>query len=83
MLEGSVQPSSDVSDAKGRPAAAWQRRWWDLMDTRIGIIPMPIYVLLLAVVGYFIATKKVPTEISMMIRIATPPTSIARSSPSR
>jgi malate:Na+ symporter len=73
--DASSRPALDASDGKGltdgkvRAASARQQRWWRLMETRIGIIPLPIYVLLLGVVGYFIATNKVPTEVNMMIGV--------------
>jgi malate:Na+ symporter len=69
--EGSSQPSVGVAGVEEQPARTWRRRWWRLMEIRIGIIPLPIYVLLLAVVGYFISTGNVPTEISMMLAVLT------------
>jgi CCS family citrate carrier protein len=59
----------NVSDTGEPRVNSWQRRWWALMDTRIGIIPVPIYLVLLGVVGYFVAAGKVPTEISMMMAV--------------
>jgi len=39
------------------------------MEMRVGIIPLPIHLILLLVVGYFVASGKVPTEINMMIAV--------------
>jgi Na+/citrate or Na+/malate symporter len=39
------------------------------MEIRIGIIPLPMYVLLLGIVAYFVAAKKIPTEVNMMIGV--------------
>lgn len=39
------------------------------MDIRVGVIPLPVHLLLLAVVVYFVASGHVPTEINMMIGV--------------
>ena len=39
--------------------------------TRIGIVPLPVYVLLLALIGGFVATGKVPNDICVSIAILT------------
>jgi malate:Na+ symporter len=56
----------ETSDA-GLPF--WPHGWWKLMELRIGIIPLPVYILLLALVGGFVATGKVPNDISVSIAI--------------
>jgi len=47
----------------------WPHGWWKLMETRIGIIPLPVYVLLVALIAGFVATGKVPTDISVSIAV--------------
>ncbi|SAK51807.1 2-hydroxycarboxylate transporter family protein [Caballeronia ptereochthonis] len=47
----------------------WPEGWWKLMETRIGIIPLPVYVLLLGLIAGFAVTGKVPGEISMAIAV--------------
>ncbi len=47
----------------------WPNGWWKIVDYRIGIIPLPIYILLLVLTVGFVATGKVPSEISMSIAI--------------
>jgi len=47
----------------------WPQRWWALMDFRIGIIPFPIYLLLVGLIVAFCATGKIPSEISMVIAL--------------
>ncbi|CAN5424775.1 citrate/malate transporter CimH [soil metagenome] len=47
----------------------WPQGWWKLMETRIGIIPLPVYFVLLILIAGFVATGKVPGEISMSIAI--------------
>ena len=58
-----------MTDGAQGAGSARQQRWWRLMETRIGIIPLPVYVVLLGVIAYFIATKKIPTEVNMMIAV--------------
>ncbi|WP_348751991.1 2-hydroxycarboxylate transporter family protein [uncultured Aquincola sp.] len=54
-----------------RPATArrrfWPEGWWRLMDIRIGIIPLPIYVVAGALIAGLLATGKLPNEISVAI----------------
>jgi CCS family citrate carrier protein len=47
----------------------WPYGWWKLMEMRIGIIPLPVYLLLLALVAGFVATGKVPSDISVSIAL--------------
>ena len=47
----------------------WPHTWWKLMEMRIGIIPLPVHIVLLLVVGYFVLSGHVPTEINMMIAV--------------
>ena len=50
-------------------ARAWPEGWWKLMEIRIGIIPLPVYFILLALIVGFSVTGKVPGEISMAIAV--------------
>ena len=50
-------------------ARFWPQGWWRLMDSRIGIIPLPVYLLLAALIGGFVVTGKVPTDISVSMAI--------------
>ncbi|MBB5503584.1 2-hydroxycarboxylate transporter family protein [Paraburkholderia sp. MM5384-R2] len=47
----------------------WPEGWWKLMEYRIGIIPLPVYIILLALIAGFAITGKVPGEISMAIAV--------------
>lgn len=47
----------------------WPEGWWKLMEFRIGIIPLPIYVVLLVLIVGFVISGKVPGEISMAIAV--------------
>ncbi|MDB6168231.1 MAG: Malate Na(+) symporter [Verrucomicrobia bacterium] len=39
------------------------------MEVRIGIVPLPAYLVLLGVIGFFLRDGRFPTEISMMIAV--------------
>lgn len=43
--------------------------WWKLMEYRIGIVPLPVYILLLGIISAFVLLNKVSGDISMVIAI--------------
>jgi hypothetical protein len=43
------------------------RAWWRLVDTRIGIIPLPLLPLILALMAGFVWLGKLPPDLTMMI----------------
>jgi CCS family citrate carrier protein len=45
----------------------WPDGWWSIVDFKIGIIPLPVFVILFAVIGGFAATGTVPSDILMAI----------------
>ena len=61
----SIVPPADL-DVAGR-ADAWPQLWWRIMDLRVGVIPLPIYFVLLALLVGFVATGKVPSDLLMSI----------------
>ncbi|HJW55126.1 MAG TPA: 2-hydroxycarboxylate transporter family protein, partial [Burkholderiaceae bacterium] len=60
-----------LEDSAGKPhgKTPWHIYAWRVMDTRVGLIPLPIYLLLLALLGGFIALGKLPTDISVSIAV--------------
>jgi malate:Na+ symporter len=48
-------------------ASFWPKGWWSIVDFKIGIIPLPIFLILLAVIAGFAATGTVPSDILMAI----------------
>jgi malate:Na+ symporter len=63
-------PVSHIDDiGVEKKAGFWPQGWWKLMEIRIGIIPLPIYLLLVGLITAFLVTGKVPGEISMSIAI--------------
>ena len=47
----------------------WPEGWWKLMEFRIGILPLPVYLLLALLITGFVLTNAVPGEISSAICI--------------
>jgi CCS family citrate carrier protein len=63
-----MQNTEAVALAKeSAPEGFWPKGWWSIVDFKIGIIPLPIFVILLAVIAEFAATGKVPSDILMAI----------------
>jgi malate:Na+ symporter len=58
---GSADPNGTA------PTRFWPNGWWKVVDTKIGIVPLPIFVVLLAVIAGFAATGTVPSDILMAI----------------
>ncbi len=64
----SATPSLKPAPAIAVPAASerfWPGRWWAIVDFKIGIIPLPVFVLLILLISGFAATGKVPSDILM------------------
>ncbi len=65
-----VAPTAQIDAAPAAqiaPASFWPKGWWSIVDFKIGIIPLPIFLILLAVIGGFAATGTVPSDILMAI----------------
>ncbi|MGN0095232.1 MAG: 2-hydroxycarboxylate transporter family protein [Corynebacterium sp.] len=49
---------------------SWRTRWWKLMDFDVGIIPLPVYILMIALMIIFTAINGVSGELAFVIGIA-------------
>jgi malate:Na+ symporter len=47
----------------------WPERWWRLVDFRIGIIPLPIYILLIFIVIMLVRSDQVKSDAPTMIAV--------------
>src|ERR1700704_2542043 len=47
----------------------WPNGWWRIMDTRIGIIPIPIFVILFLLLAGLTYTGDIKGEVSTMIAV--------------
>ena len=45
----------------------WPTGWWSIVDFKIGIVPLPVFVILLAVIALYALTGSVPSDILMAI----------------
>jgi Na+/citrate or Na+/malate symporter len=67
-----MHPASSLGEPAAtapKPTTFWPEKWWKLVDTYVGVIPLPIYLILVIAIGGFIALGKMPTEISMVLAI--------------
>ena len=64
-----IVSETELDRGVGAPGRAdtWPQLWWRIVDLRVGIIPVPIYVVLLALLVGFVATGKVPSDLLMSI----------------
>jgi len=65
-------PVATPESETARPPAKgfWPEGWWKLMEFRIGILPLPVYFVLLAVIVWFTQQSgKFPGEICMMMAV--------------
>ena len=51
------------------PARSYLAGWWRLMEWRIGIIPLPVYLLLLGIITAFVLLDKISGDISLVIAL--------------
>ncbi|WP_205012832.1 2-hydroxycarboxylate transporter family protein [Sphingomonas panacisoli] len=45
------------------------RLWWRIMDTKIGIVPVPVFVIIVAMIAAFVARGEVPADLTTAILI--------------
>lgn len=64
----SIQVTTPAAAARneplpGNPAKGfWPEGWWKLMELRVGILPVPVLVVLIAVLSAFVVTGKFPAS---------------------
>lgn len=59
-----------VADDKPQtPARFYPEGWWRLMELRIGIVPLPVFLLLVAIIAAFVLLDKISSDISLVIAI--------------
>jgi malate:Na+ symporter len=59
-----LRPATPVKSKK-----FWPHGWWKLMEKRIGVVPLPVAVAMIGLIGYFVWHGGLPTEICMMIGV--------------
>jgi malate:Na+ symporter len=62
-------PTAKTDDPKAE-GGRWTRAWWSLMERQVGVLPLPVYVVLLGVIVWFsLQPGKFPVEVCMMIAV--------------
>jgi Na+/citrate or Na+/malate symporter len=52
------------------PVRFWPQGWWKLVEFRIGVVPLPVYILVAALVAFFIVRDgKVASDLPTMIAV--------------
>src|SRR5215510_8308176 len=65
-----MQQSVSVSASQVMLRARWwPQGWWKIVDFRVGIVPIPIYVILIALLVGFTYTGDIKGEVSIMIAV--------------
>jgi malate:Na+ symporter len=62
-----MQDTRGVRLAADGAARFWPQGWWRVVDFKIGIVPLPVFVILIAVIAGFAATGTVPSDILLAI----------------
>lgn len=61
-----VDPNDETHALDGE---AGPRGWWRIMDTKIGIVPVPVFVVILALISAYVARGKVPADLTTSILV--------------
>jgi len=64
-----IQPDTFSSQDSESESSTLRQRWWRLMDTRIGIIPLPVLVVLAAILIATVPDGKFSAQLSPMIAL--------------
>ena len=63
-----VDAISSRADSAAQPRRAfWPEGWWRLIDFRIGIVPLPVYVLLIGLIAALVAVGEIKSDGPTMI----------------
>jgi malate:Na+ symporter len=64
-----TQTTADETPAPPADESALLRRWWSIMDFRIGIVPLPVAIVVLAIAAVYVRIGKAPSDILMNIAL--------------
>jgi malate:Na+ symporter len=56
---------------EAQPVEEPGNRWWRIMDTRIGIVPLPVLILVVLLLGTYVRLGKVPADLTTNILTLT------------
>ena len=63
VMPGTIPAQATTTDKE----KFWPRGWWKIVDFRIGVVPFPVFVILIGIIGYYSWIGKLPGEITMAI----------------
>lgn len=66
QMDGSLVNSVSTTETTDK-TAFWPYGWWKIVDYRIGILPLPIFVILIGIICYYSFYGKLSGEITMAI----------------
>ena len=67
MESKAIAPGAEAPPLATPTGRFWPEGWWKLMEIRIGIIPLPVYIVIAALIAGFVMQGKISSEISMAI----------------
>lgn len=68
MTESAIDTPTNGDDAQSEKTT---NHWWRLMDVRIGIVPVPIFALVVLMLGFYVRLGKVPSDLTTNILTLT------------
>lgn len=66
QMEGTLPDLAASAAAQAKPRS-WLRLWWKVVDYNIGVVPLPVFVVLIGLIGYYSWIGKLSGEITMAI----------------
>lgn len=66
-----MKDTLEINQGIARPASGktFLQRWWALMEIRIGVVPLPIFILLFGLIAGFVALGKLPKDITTSLAV--------------
>jgi CCS family citrate carrier protein len=55
--------------ASRRPEGRWLETWWRVMDFKIGVVPIPVFLAILGLLAFYVGQGQVPSDILMNIAV--------------
>ena len=65
----SAGPAGAISTVAELPGETAPNHWWKLMDTRIGIVPVPVFIGIVAIIAAYVRLGEVPADLTTAILV--------------
>ncbi len=63
------KPEIVAAPTPAGPGRLWPDAWWRVMDARIGVVPVPVFALILALAAAFLARGKIAADLPTSIAV--------------